>query len=108
MIYISHPYTGNEEENKADAEKIAVELAKKYPEKFFINPIAVMKHEAIAGRNYQTILDNCLELLGHCHSVIFCKGWQDSKGCMAEYGYAVAKGLLIYKSVEEFEKEIFF
>jgi hypothetical protein len=104
MIYLSHPYTGNEQENIASAEKIAVELAKKHPDLFFINPIATMKHEGIAGREYKSIINDCLELLGHCTAVIFCEGWQDSKGCMAEYGYAKGKDLLIYESVESFNQ----
>lgn len=103
MIYISHPYTGNEEENINDAENIAVQLAKKYPQTFFINPIAVMKHEAIAKNDYMTIIDKCLELLGLCDAVIFCGNWQQSKGCMCEYGFAKANKMVIYKSVDDFD-----
>jgi hypothetical protein len=104
MIYISHPYTGNEKENIASAERIAVELAKKYPDLFFINPIATMKHEGIAGRGYQVILNNCLELLGHCQAVIFTGDWKNSKGCMTEYGYAKGMGIFVYESVESFNQ----
>lgn len=104
MIYISHPYTGNEKQNIEDAEKIAVELAKKYPDTLFINPIATMKHNGIAGREYKAIINDCLELLGHCQAVIFCEGWQNSKGCMTEYGYAKGMGVFIYESVESFNQ----
>lgn len=104
MIYISCPYTGNEKENALKAEKIAVELARKYPDTLFINPIATMKHNGIAGRDYKTIIKNCLELLGHCDGIIFTGDWQNSKGCMCEYGYAKAKGLLLYDGVEKFNK----
>ena len=105
MIYISHPYTGNEEENLKDAERIATELAKKHPDGVFINPIATMRHEALAGSDYFTILQKDLILLDNCKAVIFCEGWQQSKGCMCEYGYAKAKGLILYNGIEAFNKE---
>lgn len=104
MIYISHPYTGNEQENIADAENIAVDLAKKHPKTLFINPIAVMKHEGIANREYLLIIDDCLELLSHCQAIIFIGDWQNSKGCMCEYGWAKSKGMIIYESIEQFDK----
>lgn len=104
MIYISHPYTGNEAHNISEAESIAVDLAKRHPKTLFINPLAVMKHEGIAKRSYHVIIDNCLELLGYCQAVIFTGDWRYSKGCMAEYGYAKAKGMIIYESVEQFNK----
>ena len=104
MIYISHPYTGNEKQNIEDAEFIAVELAKKKPDILFINPIATMKHNGIAGRSYKAIIKNCLELLGHCDGIILTGDWQNSKGCMCEYGYAKAKGLFIFESVEKFNQ----
>lgn len=104
MIYLSHPYTGNEKQNIEDAENIAVELAKKHKNIVFINPIAVMRNEALAGSDYLTILEKCLILLDNCIGVIFCDGWQNSKGCMCEYGYAKAKGLLLYDGVEKFNK----
>ena len=35
--YISHPFTGNEEENKKDADRIRAFLKKEHPEICFVN-----------------------------------------------------------------------
>lgn len=105
MIYISHPYTGNEEKNIADADKIAVMLAVKYPEILFINPIAVMKHEGLANHTYRNIMVHCIELLSKCEAIIMTSGWEKSKGCMAEYKYARKEKITVFESIEAFNKK---
>ncbi len=39
--YISHPFTGNEDENKADADIIRAFLKQKNPEICFMNPLGM-------------------------------------------------------------------
>ena len=40
-------------------------------------------------------LNLCLSLLKRCDTIIMCGDWQNSRGCMAEYGYALAKHIPI-------------
>lgn len=97
MVYISHPYTGNEIENVMAAEKIAAELAREHPDVVFINPLAAMKHEGIAGLSYDVIITHCLELLSKCDALIMAGDWEKSKGCVTEYEFARGVGKRIYK-----------
>ena len=70
MIYISHPYTGNEKDNRKAAAAIAAELAKKYPYILFVNPLDAMRHLKAAGIPYDTVLEQCKTLLGKCDGAI--------------------------------------
>ena len=88
MVYISHPYTGNEAANKTDAEKIRRDLQYSNPEDCYVNPLGMFGDE---GEYYQ-VLAQCLEVLARCDTVIFCDGWQQSNGCQAEMAFAIQQG----------------
>lgn len=89
MIYVSHPYTGNEEANVEDAMKVTNRLAQATGGSYlFINPLAVFGDMG-ETLTYDQILDQCLELLDRCDGVIFCDGWTMSRGCQAEMGKAL-------------------
>ena len=75
MIYISHPYTGNEKDNRKAAAAIAAELAKKYPYILFVNPLDAMRHLKVAKTPYDTVLEQCKTLLGKCDGVIMAGNW---------------------------------
>lgn len=40
-------------------------------------------------------MGRCVEALLNCSSVVFLSGWQDSKGCTAEYEIARIYGLAV-------------
>ena len=105
MIYISHPYTGAEKENRKAAAMIAAELAKKYPHILFVNPLDAMRHLKAARFSYDAVLKQCKMLLGKCDGVIMAGNWKDSNGCMEEYLYAVHHRLTIWEGTEEFDAE---
>lgn len=41
-IYLSHPFTGNEEENRRQARAYAEEIAHKRPDILIVNPLDAM------------------------------------------------------------------
>ena len=82
MIYISHPYTGAEKENRKAAAAIVAELARKYPHILFVNPLDAMRHLKTAKIPYDAVLEQCKTLLGKCDGVIMAGNWKDSNGCM--------------------------
>lgn len=41
---------------------------------------------------YAVGLQKCLALLNACDVLLLCGDWRNSKGCMAEFAYAMAKG----------------
>ena len=103
MIYISHPYTGDEENNKASAERIAADLAKKYPDAVFINPLNAMQHLKGTGIPYETVLEQCKTLLAKCDGIIMAGDWVRSSGCTEEYLYAKALHMNIWGKPMLFE-----
>ena len=90
--YISHPFTGNEEQNKADADRIRAALKEAHPDICFMNPLGMFGNK---DTDYCTALADALELLSSCDAVIFCRGWEDSTGCRAEKAFAMQQGIKV-------------
>ena len=105
-FYISHPYTGDEDKNRAEAIYITAKLAAKYPNILFINPLVAMYHTMTAELDYDTVMFQCQELIRRSDGVIMTGNWQESKGCMMEYYFACKNHMLVWNSVAEFEKLI--
>lgn len=100
LFYVSHPY-GGKKENKEAVQSIIDSLKDAFDDSVdFISPIHVL------GPLYHTIpyidgLNLCLSLLDQCECIVLCGDWQHSRGCMAEYGYAIAKGILCIGLVKQ-------
>lgn len=108
MAYLAHPYSPIVENLKvfageikeANAEEtgdIAYEIMKKYPNLTIISPLHV--YSFLEGKDMEEteILRYDFRLLNNCTFLILSGYWQHSRGCMAEYGYAKAKGIRIYE-----------
>lgn len=93
MYYVSHPYTGNEEQNKKEARRITAKLKKTYPNYIFINPLDVFTYAE--DQPYGEILKQCLELLRECDGLILTGDWFKSRGCTVERLEAIRYGLEI-------------
>lgn len=100
--YISHPFTGDEEKNKEDAESIRAALKKVHPDICFINPLGMFGDE---DTDYCTALADAMELLAACDAIILCPGWEDSCGCRAEKAFALRNGIRILHLGEKLEQE---
>lgn len=105
LIYLSHPYTGDETENRRDAQKIAAALAKKYPGILFVNPLDAMRHLKVARLLYEDVMEQCKALLDKCDGLIMTGDWRFSTGCMEEYLYARQHHIVVWESPEEFRDE---
>lgn len=87
MMYISHPFTGNEAMNRIDATRVKKTLQLTYPNICFVNPLDEFgDNEKL---EYCTALSLAMELLSRCDGVIFCRGWEKSVGCRAEMAFAL-------------------
>ena len=106
MIYISHPYTGNEKENRKEANQITQKLSKKYPRITFINPISAMVHFKDANVSYEAVLGHCKALLAKCDGIIMTGNWQNSCGCMEEREYAAKSKLDVWESIDAFRADM--
>lgn len=109
--YISHPYTGNEEENRKKAADVQRHLHEMYADIMCINPLAMFA--PLAALSYEKIMTYCLEVMQPADAVIMCRGYEKSRGCMREYEAAKQGGktILFYEGgdaplvdIEEHEK----
>lgn len=100
--YLSHPFTGNEDENKADADQIRAALKEAHPGICFMNPLGMFGNK---DTDYCTALADALELLSACDAVIFCPGWEESTGCRAEKAFAMQQGIKIMY-LEDFRADL--
>ena len=109
--YISHPYTGNEEENRKKAADVQRHLHEMYADIMCINPLAMFA--PLAALSYEEIMTYCLEVMHPADAVIMCRGYEKSRGCMREYEAAKQEGktILFYEggdaplvNIEEHEK----
>lgn len=110
--YISHPYTGNEEENRKKAADVQRRLHEMYADIMCINPLAMFA--PLADLSYEEVMTYCLEVMHPADAVIMCRGYEKSRGCMREYEAAKQEGktILFYEggdaplvNIEEHEKE---
>lgn len=94
-IYVAHPY-GGKPENNANAEKIINKLVDRYGSDIvFVSPLHALGH-MYNKVDYLKGIEMCLALLETCHELWLCPGWEDSRGCNIEYGFAKGRGIPIY------------
>ena len=83
-IYISLPITGLDKDtviSKANDRKKLISFKGYEPvTPFDVSPDSNASYAEHMGRDIQALLE--------CDAVYFCRGWQDSKGCQAEYEVA--------------------
>ena len=98
VVYVSHPFTGNEWNNRQDAREGCRRLHKQHPDWCIVNPIDTFWWAEFLDISYDDILKHCIILLLCCDAIYLCRGWQESTGCRAEYAAALENGIeVIYK-----------
>ena len=100
IIYISLPITGHECTYDKRLDDAVEYVKEKYPE---YDRIITPKYVA-DGLNerldpitpaYKDYLDEDIGVITVCDAIFMCKGWHDSKGCFAEWSFAMAIGITI-------------
>ena len=87
-IFVSHPFTGNEKINRADAASIVSDLQQMHPDMQFFNPLEIFRTmEGLCDEH--VILAACMNLIRGCDAVLQCDGWEKSAGCRAEAAFAI-------------------
>lgn len=90
-IYISGAITSNPN-YKEDFERAEDYLQREYPSAEIINPTMIVLPESCTHEDYMKIDFMLLDL---CDAIYMMQGWDLSKGACMEYGYAIAKDLII-------------
>ena len=101
-IYLSHPFTGNEEENRKKASAYAAEIVRKRSDILVVNPLDAMQYVDNAGElEYMQVLMMTIELMIRCDAVVAMGDWRNSRGCCAVYKIAYERGLYWMESIDE-------
>lgn len=101
IIYISHPYNGNEY-NERMIKEIIVGLYKKYPNYLFISPVHAFDF-LYKEVPYKQGIQMCLWLLEKCDEMWVFGDWANSKGCNMEIEYC-KKYNIPYKHVDTYKE----
>ena len=97
-IYISGAITNNTN-YKEEFERAEDYLQREYPSADIINP-ALVNSFLPKSTTYEEYMKMSFCMLDMCDSIYMIKGWEKSCGANREYGYALAKDMIIM-----FEKE---
>ena len=92
MIYLSGPITGDKayrQKFKAAAEQLR---ARGYA---VVNPAELDDVLPVDAMTWEQIMDHCLDLLARCDAVVVLPGWEESRGCNREVGYAQGADMFI-------------
>ena len=92
-IYISGAITNNPN-YKEDFERAEDYLQREYPNDEIINP-ALVNSFLPKSTTYEEYMNMCFCMLDMCDSIYMIKGWDKSCGANREYGYALAKDMII-------------
>ncbi len=90
--YLSGPITGNLNYMQ-QFDRAASELAQAGYD--VINPAALDRVIPPGRLSYDTIMNLDLELLALADYLVQLPGWEDSKGCNRELGFAQARGIIV-------------
>ena len=90
-IYISGPISGVLD-FKEKFDQVEQHIKQTYPNAEIINPTMIVLPESCKHEDYMKIDFMLLDL---CDAVYFMPGWEWSNGACMEYGYAMAKDLII-------------
>lgn len=90
LVYLSHPYSGDEAANRSRAARISARLAVERPELVILNPLRCFEDFSFP---YEEMLARCFSLLSRCDEIWMCCGWEESAGCTRELHFAQRSGL---------------
>lgn len=95
LIYVSHPFCGNEKNVELIESKVK-KLREMNPNYLFISPVHTFGY-LYSETSYEEGIDMCLRLLETCDEVwIISKYYDNSKGCLIERSYAHSIGVPVF------------
>ena len=100
-VYLSGPITGTEDyKDRFEFGEIKVNQKFRNTARA-INPVKIAE-QLPQNITYEAIMQICFDTINSCDIVLLMPGWEDSKGCNQEYGYAIGIGKEVVKWEEWF------
>jgi len=87
LIYVAHPFGGNPA-NIKKVEAIILQLIRIYPNYTFYSPLHATGFFYFV-KSYEEGMKDCIEMLRRSDELWLCEGYEDSRGCLIEYGYCL-------------------
>ena len=94
LVYVAQPF-GGDGQRYEKAKKTITRFINRYADCVFVSPVLQYGH-MYEVMDYIHGMDLCLSLLRKCDMLLLLKGWQESRGCMAEWAAARELGIPIY------------
>jgi nucleoside 2-deoxyribosyltransferase len=99
LIYLAGKYSGNVEENIANARKIAIELWE--AGYYVICPhLNTARFETDCRCTYENYMRGDMEMLARCDAVVMLPEWEGSMGAVRERGRANDCGIPVFEYPE--------
>ena len=95
-IYISLPITGHEDTYEQRLDDAVEYVKKKYKDVYIITPKEIaerLENYKPMKPKYKDYLLADMEAIAHCDAILMCHNWYISKGCSAEWAFAMAIGI---------------
>lgn len=98
-VYISGPITGHKDYmlNFEDAETYLTEQGY-----IVFNPAAV-NSQMPTEITYEEYMEFDMKMLSMCDAIYLLEGWEQSRGANREYGYALAKSMVVMREEKKDE-----
>lgn len=103
-VYLSHPFTGDEKQNRKEIRIIARAIANFNSDIVVINPLDNFKYMVKTEMSYDDIMQHAIELMRRSDALVLTGEWTGSKGCLQEYTEAKESGMLIFEGMRELLK----
>lgn len=95
LFYVAHPYSGNIDENMASV----IEKTNELLDRGF-KVLCPLTHshwlDLAKKRDADFWYDLDIALMDKCDGLILCPGWQESRGCILEYGFFTGQKKPVY------------
>ena len=93
LVYVAHPFRGDEQANTLRVSRICRALRAKYPDDLFLSPIHAFRW---FRTDHEGALEHCLRMLSRCDEALFFGRWWESYGCQQELAYAVRHNMRVF------------
>lgn len=100
-VYLSHPYTGDEDRNRLIARQIAARIVSEYPDIAVVNPLDALQYAKMTELSYDEILKIDIELLSRCDAVLVRGDWERSLGCRREVKAAHERKIPVFWNMRD-------
>lgn len=101
LVYLSHPFTGDETRNRERAQQLAAEITRLYDNVVVVNPLDNFRYAELAKMDYTQVLTKCLALMLRCDAVYQNDEYLYSTGCKMERLVAEETGRPVLTSMGE-------